>query len=55
MLGDFNEDIMNDDNSLVQFMNSNGFRQYVCNATTDEGTMIDLKFARNLESNCVYC
>ena len=50
VLGDFNEDIMNGDNSLVQFMNSNGFRQYVCNATTDGGTMIDLIFARNLES-----
>ena len=35
VLGDFNEDIMNGDNSLVQFMSNNCFHQYVRNATTD--------------------
>ena len=31
-------------------MSNNCFHQYVHNATTDRGTMIDLIFARHLES-----
>ena len=50
VLGDFIEDILKNDKSvLVQFMRNNGFCQFVWNATTDRGTMIDLLFARNLE------
>ena len=49
VLGDFNEDIMSNPNSvLLQFMSSNGFRQVVSTPTTDRSTMIDLKGLRTI-------
>ena len=50
VLGDFNEDVMTNRKSvLIQFMQTNGFRQCVFNARTDRGTRIDLVFARNVD------
>ena len=42
VIGDFNDNILNQKHSsLEQFMERNGFKQYVCTATTDSGSLLD--------------
>ena len=45
VLGDFNEDVINNQNSsLLSLMSTGGFNQMVNSPTTDRGTLIDLVF-----------
>ena len=50
VLGDFNEDVINNPNSsLLSLMSTGGsFNQMVNSPTTDRGTLIDLVFVKNL-------
>lgn len=41
VFGDFNQDIMNNQTSVLNFMSGKGFRQYTENPTTKNGTLID--------------
>lgn len=41
VVGDFNQDIMNSQTSILNFMSSNGFEQYIESPTTENGTLID--------------
>lgn len=41
VLGDFNQDIINNQSSVLNFMSAKGFSQYVENPTTENGTLID--------------
>ena len=41
VMGDFNQDILGDDNSIRLFMELHGFKQIVTQPTTDGGTLLD--------------
>ncbi|XP_062580740.1 uncharacterized protein LOC134242656 [Saccostrea cucullata] len=41
VIGDFNQDLLNHQTSILSFMTSNGFRQCLENPTTENGTLID--------------
>lgn len=41
VLGDFNQDIINNQSSVLNFMSAKGFSQYVENSTTENGTLKD--------------
>ena len=52
ILGDFNEDIMqNNDNRIVSFMSSSGYTQLVNSPTTARGTLIDHVYYNRLPDN----
>lgn len=40
VLGDFNQDTMNNQTSVLNFMSGKRFRQYIENPTTENGTLI---------------
>ena len=53
ILGDFNCDTTNGENTpLLQFMRSHGFSQLVTQPTTDNGTLIDHLYVRNIAPLC---
>ena len=47
IVGDFNQDILKEEKSVLNFMESKEFKQIVLDATTEGGTLIDHVYIRN--------
>ena len=51
-MGDFNEDILKQHSQIDILMQHHGYKQCVTDATTENGTLIDHVYVRNIESVC---
>ena len=54
IIGDFNSDAKNIENTFVKLMKNNKYEQYVLNATTEKDTIIDHVYGKLLP-DCIYC